>query len=715
MTSWRTFIACVAVLGSGLVACSDDPGTNCNTGGLSNCPEPRIGIVPATNPIEISESGLVVGVPSPTYISVINTGFATLDLTGVELEYEAPAGSNETEPAFKLGTMTGALPFEIEPRGSADLPQSFDLEIIYTRQDDSLPRSAKLVLLSNDKFVPDGRFVIDITTNAGAPVLLVTPDPVRFSIVPQGTTDTREVTLINTGSRTLHIGGFRIGDNGQFGVKSEEFGFDISGPEGIDGISLEEAIEILPQGQVTVTVTFFSDSISPAEGKLFVYSDDPTTGASGYVVELEANKDGACLQVNPSKVEFGGKKVGTVSNIGFDIVSCGTQQLRVDTISFLSGSSPDFTLKFTGLGAGFEDGPSLSNPITIAPGEKVEVEVEFVPDTINPRDADNVPIPDEGTIELTSNAYLTKVRVPVSGAGSAAECPTPIIFSEEGEEVIPQTTVHLDGTSSYAPFGAIEAYLWTLTEWPEGTPKPPFLPSATHEAPQILLNTVGSYTFTLNVVDEEGNDSGSTECPDATYTILVQPDQAIHIELTWVTPGDLDETDEGDGKGTDLDLHFAHANATGPDIDGDGTPDPWFDYNAQAGSGWDVFWFNNKPDWASLGPAGRDDPTLDRDDVDGGGPENLNLSVPEDGVTYQIGVHFWNDWNFGPVNATVKVFHYADEIYAATYDGLEELDMWCVGRINWPTVGVERCAPEGDPELVYEDYVNPFFRPPFFQ
>ena len=69
MTSWRTFIACVAVLGSGLVACSDDGGNKCDQGGgLSNCPEPRIGIVPATNPIEISEAGLAVGVPSSTYV-----------------------------------------------------------------------------------------------------------------------------------------------------------------------------------------------------------------------------------------------------------------------------------------------------------------------------------------------------------------------------------------------------------------------------------------------------------------------------------------------------------------------------------------------------------------------------------------------------------------------------------------------------------------------
>src|SRR5690606_12762612 len=96
---------------------------------------------------------------------------------------------------------------------------------------------------------------------------------------------------------------------------------------------------------------------------------------------------------------------------------------------------------------------------------------------------------------------------------------------------------------------------------------------------------------------------------------------------------------------------------------------------------------------------------------DGGGPENMNLSVPEDGVTYSIGVHYWNDWGYGPTDATVKVYHYADLVYEVTYEGLQPLDMWCVGFINWPQVGVERCAAEGDPEQITPNYVNQFFVP----
>ena len=64
---------------------------------------------------------------------------------------------------------------------------------------------------------------------------------------------------------------------------------------------------------------------------------------------------------------------------------------------------------------------------------------------------------------------------------------------------------------------------------------------------------------------------------------LFVPDDAVHVELTWVTPDDLDPNDEGVGAGTNLDLHFAHPQAARCDVDGDGTPDPWFDVD------WDTF------------------------------------------------------------------------------------------------------------------------------
>jgi hypothetical protein len=638
-------------------------------------------------------------------IRVINVGETALDLRNVALEYTPPEGAEDgLVPAFKLAPLVARLPVVIEVFGGDAYPQGVDIVVEYTKGNDAIPRTATLVLTSNDKFFSDGGETrITLTTDVGAPSLTVNPNPVDFGLVPRSDTPVaRNLTLLNTGSRALNVTGFKTRKDGRFGFRGD--GFEAQGDEAFAGVDLATPIAV-PAGETRqVEVTFLSDSPTPAEGELVIFSDDPQTGAAGLVTTLVANKNGPCVDVSPRRIAFGGKVVGSVSRIDFELQSCGTEPVRITDIGWKEASSPDFNFVFDGLPEGFESGPSPSNVLSIPINTSVIVGVEFVPDGVNPRDADNIPIPDEATVVVSSNGFESKLEVGVTGAGAEVECPTPVIIVDEGEEVIPQTVVHLDGRQSFAPFGRIDQWFWSITA-PDGAPRPVLVPSFTDPQPVVELNSVGLYTLKLKVRDEFGNSSGNEACPDAEYQILVQPDQAIHVELTWVTPGDADETDTGEGKGTDLDLHFAHRDAVGPDLDGDGTPDPWFDKS------WDVFWYNVEPQWGSFDPNLRDDPRLDRDDTDGAGPENLNLAMPEDGVSYRIGVHFWDDWGFGPVNATVKVFHYADEIYNVTYETLKRLDMWCVGDILWPTPAVERCAAEGEPEQVTPNYVNMFFQP----
>lgn len=662
---------------------------------------PRIDLLPNDRRIEIVDAGMDPGQVQTRTIRVINVGEAPLDLRNVALEYTPPEGASDgPTPSFKLQPLAVSLPFAIEVFGGDAFPQGVDVIVEYTKGNDNLAREARLVLTSNDPLQPNRELEVLLTTAVGIPSLSATPNPVDFGLVPRDRKEEGTLTLLNTGTRDLQVTGFQIARDGRFGFKGE--GFEAEGSDAVAGIDLETPI-LVPEGEGReITVTFRSDSPLPAEGELLVYSDDPISGGTGYTVNLVANKSGPCITVNPKKIVFGGKLVGATATIDFEIESCGTEPLELRNIEFAAGSSTDFTLDFSRLPEGFEAGPNPGNVLSVPINTKVTVGVIFVPDAINPRDPDNVPIPDEGTVVVTSNGFDATVEIPVTGAGADVACPTPVIVVEEGEEVIPQTVAHLSGRQSYAPFGSITEFLWSVEE-PEGTPTPIFIPSSTAAEPVVELNSVGLYTFRLKVRDEFGNASGSDECPDASYLVLVQPDQAIHVELTWVTPGDDDETDTGEGVGSDLDLHFAHQNARGPDIDGDGVDDPWFDQK------WDVFWFNKEPDWATLGDI-KDNPTLDRDDYDGAGPENLNLSVPEDDVIYRIAVHYWNHWGFGSADATVRVFHYADEIYAVTYPELEDLDMWCVGEIHWPVPAVERCAADGDPEFITPSYVNSFFQ-----
>ena len=258
-------------------------------------------------------------------------------------------------------------------------------------------------------------------------------------------------------------------------------------------------------------------------------------------------------------------------------------------------------------------------------------------------------------------------------------CPQPIIEIAEGMEVPPQTILHLSGENSLPSAGEIVSYLWTVEQPAENKFNlVPFLafPGPTHE-----VNVAGTYTYCLDVCDEErcSNDAqcGTTVCKK----VVVIPEPGIHCELTWDTPGDPDQFDEGPGMGADMDLHFTHPFATGPDLDSDGMPDPWFDLT------WDCFWYNPNPGWFSVNPDMSDKPNLIRSDTDGAGPESIQLKEPVDGYEYKLGVHYWDDHGFGPSYPMIKCWIFGQLVFHKDLKelgvGMNECDMWYVATIQW--------------------------------
>ena len=115
---------------------------------------------------------------------------------------------------------------------------------------------------------------------------------------------------------------------------------------------------------------------------------------------------------------------------------------------------------------------------------------------------------------------------------------------------------------------------------------------------------------------------------------------------------------------------------------------------------YDCHYANPVPDWGQLeNPA--DDPSLDIDDINGAGPENVNLDLPENtdvlGAPYLVGVHYYNSsdrltgFDYGPSFATVRVFINGE----LSWDGRDDLEngrremeaedhFWDVVQITWP-------------------------------
>jgi hypothetical protein len=130
-------------------------------------------------------------------------------------------------------------------------------------------------------------------------------------------------------------------------------------------------------------------------------------------------------------------------------------------------------------------------------------------------------------------------------------------------------------------------------------------------------------------------------------------DIAMHIRLNWTT--DV----------TDVDLHLL----------------------APGGQMWtcagDCYFSNGQPEWGD--PADfRDNPFLDVDDVDGFGPENINLEAPAAG-TYRVLVHYWSDHGGRNPDATVEVLEYGQVVGSYGPQALGQVDdVWEVVDLEWP-------------------------------
>jgi hypothetical protein len=234
---------------------------------------------------------------------------------------------------------------------------------------------------------------------------------------------------------------------------------------------------------------------------------------------------------------------------------------------------------------------------------------------------------------------------------------------EAGDKVELQSTVELDSIGCTDPAGGTLECWWSCNG-PEGDAGS-FTPSAYFEKVAYPVDVVGDYELCLECESSSGGKG--KEC----LLLTVEPPNGCHVELTWDTPLDPDETDMCNGCGSDLDLHVRHPYATG-----------WYDVY------FDCFWMNANPQdprWcphmSPVDPA-MCLPHLDRDDTNGGGPENFTYAEAEADRCYEVGVHYWDDHDFGASYATVKVWIDGALVYESEPPTtLKMFGLWEVGTL----------------------------------
>jgi len=234
--------------------------------------------------------------------------------------------------------------------------------------------------------------------------------------------------------------------------------------------------------------------------------------------------------------------------------------------------------------------------------------------------------------------------------------PTDEVFAQ------PLDRLQCTGEDSTAEGGTVVEYNWTLVARPPGSSARPSPETA--ETTSVFLDAAGNYELSLNIVDNRGCVS-----EPASVHAIARSDDDIMLQLTWRTPADPDETDAGAGAGADIDLHLLHPNGC------------WEDRT------WDCHFRAANPNWGDVARAD-DDPSVDIDDTDGAGPEVISLNNPESGLTYLVGVNYWDDHGFGRSDATLRVYVFGELVFEQTRTLTASGQWWVPASVAWPSGGV---------------------------
>ncbi len=174
----------------------------------------------------------------------------------------------------------------------------------------------------------------------------------------------REIYLSNSGDSRLEFAGISIG-GGDYSVFSAD-----GGPMGLDA------------GEQQVLKVYYSPSMGGDHAStLSISSNDPDEPSVNIALSGRALAPRLCPQ--PLALDFGNVSTGESSVLAFKVTNCGLLTLTLNSLVMAASSSTDFSLH-----------APPATPVDLAPGESVEVEVEY-----HPADTGS----DSGGVELYSN------------------------------------------------------------------------------------------------------------------------------------------------------------------------------------------------------------------------------------------------------------------------------------------------------------------------
>jgi len=507
-------------------------------------------------------------------------------------------GDARVVDAFVEGPGEAAFTVEPSPALPADVGTgvaAFKVKYFATAAVES---SAELVIVTDDVEEPEFRVRLQGSARATAPCdLVVNPPNLRFGLVANGGEYTRSVDVINRGTEDCLIWDVTLDESGSPFFTTA-------------GVPTGTAVIPPNNGRLPLTIRFKPQGLQNVRENSTLYFRHTSPDISPVAVPISGMPSRYDLRATPNPVAFGSWAQGARTFLNLTLENHGLFGATVVG----ANRSADTVDKF-----GITPQLGVPGPIA-AEGGSVIFSASYAPNGIGP---------DAGQYEIFIQEATEPVIVDAQGFGLDQDCgdlcAAPTAICPAAQTVNVNNQIMLAGAGS-DPTGDALNCTWRVVSAPQGSREAPGNPAQciTPFTPDI----VGDYQIELTVTDPMGNtDTCLTE-------VHANPFGGLWVEMYWAVNGDID-------------LHVLHPNAGNPMTRASWTDNQWtcFYANCQPHS--------TPPAWDT--PSPNDDPSLDRDDIPGTGPENIRINQPSTTHVYNVGFKNFSNQNL-PNQVTYNIY-----------------------------------------------------------